>query len=127
MRQKHLDEIRTRLYQTRENLLLELRHKNEEAARLMDEGVADIGDMSLTDELKDFLHLLGDSKREEILRIDDALERLRQGAYGICVQCGEEIDIQRLQIRPTARYCIRCKTIMEKNENEKAGPGRGTI
>jgi DnaK suppressor protein len=111
----------------REDLLAEVRDKNAEAAGLRDEGVADTADLGLTDNLSELLHLLSDSKREEIMNIDEALERLRQGRYGQCLDCGEPIDGGRLDLRPDTRFCIDCKTKMEKEQSLKTGPGRGTL
>jgi len=127
MREQRLENIRKRLIGMREDLLAEVRSKNAEAANLKDEGVADIADLGLTDSLGELLHLLSDSKREEIMNIDEALERLRQGRFGQCLGCGETIDLERLELRPYTRYCIECKTKLEKEESRKAGPGRGTL
>lgn len=127
MRKQRLETIRKRLIGLREDLLAEVRNKNAEAASLRDEGVADVADLGLTDSLSELLHLLSDSKREEIMNIDEAIERLRQGSYGQCQGCGEPIDIERLELRPYTRFCIDCKTKMEKEENLKAGPGRRTL
>ena len=41
--------------------------------------------------------------------INDALERMENGTYGICDNCNEEIDIERLKVYPAARTCIKCK------------------
>jgi len=37
-----------------------------------------------------------------------ALEEMEKGTYGICQNCNEEIDINRLEINPSARTCIKC-------------------
>ncbi|NOY87757.1 MAG: TraR/DksA family transcriptional regulator [Deltaproteobacteria bacterium] len=58
------------------------------------------------------------SLREKIIRdireIDQALEKITAGEFGICELCGEEIQKKRLEVRPNARYCIRCKEDIEK-------------
>jgi DnaK suppressor protein len=47
---------------------------------------------------------------EQLLKkVDDALERLEQGTYGRCEQCGVEIDPARLQALPYATLCFRCQ------------------
>lgn len=127
MRDERLEAIRRQLLQVREDLLSELRQKNAEAAALVDEGVADPGDQGLLDRLKEVLHLLGDSRREEILRADEALMRLEQGNYGQCLQCGEAIPLERLELRPHTRFCVACKEALEREEKLKAGPGQGTL
>jgi DnaK suppressor protein len=49
--------------------------------------------------------------------LDDALERLRRGLYGICEECGEEISVERLRVIPFAAYCIDCQ---HQRESKKA-------
>lgn len=44
----------------------------------------------------------------EIARIEAALQRLEEGEYGYCVECGEEIAERRLEIDPAASHCITC-------------------
>lgn len=44
----------------------------------------------------------------ELARVDDALERLRTGGYGICVRCGQPINPRRLERLPEADLCISC-------------------
>jgi RNA polymerase-binding transcription factor DksA len=51
--------------------------------------------------------------REEQLRqrtaeLEDALERLQEGTYGVCESCGRPIDIERLKALPQTRLCIDC-------------------
>ena len=46
--------------------------------------------------------------------IDDALERLSNGEYGICMDCGERISEARLMAKPYAIFCIKCKTRHEE-------------
>ena len=50
----------------------------------------------------------------EIREVDDALERLRVGQYGRCVDCGAPIRANRLRAMPTARRCIRCQAGAER-------------
>ena len=46
--------------------------------------------------------------------IDDAVERLANGEYGKCLECGEMIAEARLQARPYALFCIKCKSRQEE-------------
>ena len=46
--------------------------------------------------------------------IDDAIERLVNGEYGICMDCGEPISEARLMARPYAVFCIKCKSRHEE-------------
>jgi RNA polymerase-binding transcription factor len=77
----------------------------------------DDGSPTLSDEL-DNARSLSDlatdlvliERAERRLRgIDIAFTRLRQGQYGVCPQCGDEIALERLQVVPFAAYCIDCQ------------------
>jgi DnaK suppressor protein len=46
---------------------------------------------------------------EQLKLVEEALERLESGDYGICTACGEPISVRRLQAIPWARYCIDCQ------------------
>jgi DnaK suppressor protein len=59
-------------------------------------------------ESQDALEGIEKSKLREIRQIREALRRIAQGGYGICVQCGEPIDPKRLKALPTATRCIAC-------------------
>ena len=51
---------------------------------------------------------------EKTLRdINGALERIKKGEYGICKYCGEEIGKKRMQARPVASACVKCKTKLQ--------------
>ena len=47
--------------------------------------------------------------------IDEAIERLLDGTYGICLDCGAKIGEERLEAKPYANFCIACKSAREKN------------
>jgi DnaK suppressor protein len=49
-----------------------------------------------------------------LYRIEQALERIKKGTYGICEECGELIEIERLKIEPAAQICTKC--IKKKNK-----------
>ncbi len=47
--------------------------------------------------------------------IEDAIKRLFEGEYGKCIDCDEPIPAGRLEVKPYALYCTKCKSIREKN------------
>lgn len=57
-----------------------------------------------------------DRERKLIFKIQEALQRLDNGEYGICEGCGEEIGIERLKARPVTTLCISCKSTQEIEE-----------
>jgi DnaK suppressor protein len=46
--------------------------------------------------------------RKRIAEVDDALQRVDAGSYGVCERCGRPIPAERLEARPFARHCIAC-------------------
>src|SRR5262245_17359496 len=64
-------------------------------------------------------------KRRELRRIDDALGRLDQGAYGLCEDCDAEIAEERLLILPFATRCVDCERKREVEERRVETTGRG--
>ena len=48
--------------------------------------------------------------------IDEALTRLDENEYGICIECGKEISPARLEVKPYARFCVACKSRKEASE-----------
>ena len=48
-------------------------------------------------------------EQEQLTQIENALQRLDNGSYGVCVQCGDQIAPARLQILPYASLCMDCR------------------
>ena len=46
--------------------------------------------------------------------VEAALERVAGGTYGLCTDCGEAIQAERLAVQPTAGHCLACQTLLEK-------------
>jgi len=62
-----------------------------------------------------------DRERKLIAKIREAIERIDDGTYGICEECGEEISVKRLEARPVTTQCIDCKTAQENQEKAQKG------
>ena len=106
--------VKEELLRLRAELLREVNESYETCRELGQDGVPDIGDMSANAYSRDVLFNLTESQLQRIRDIDAALERIAQGEYGVCMKCGEDIAPRRLEVRPFSRYCIECKTDIEK-------------
>ncbi len=60
-----------------------------------------------------------DRERKLIKKIDQALNRIKEGTFGICESCGGNISVKRLQARPVTTLCIDCKTAQEIEERTR--------
>jgi DnaK suppressor protein len=110
--------LRAALEQRRNALVEEIR---AQLARSDDEHyvdlagrVADTGDASVADLLADVGAAMAERDVRELREVEAALGRMREGTYGECVDCGADIDLQRLRANPAAMRCIRCQTRYEK-------------
>lgn len=59
-----------------------------------------------------------DRERKLIRKLENTLTLISNKDYGFCESCGAEIGIRRLEVRPTATYCIDCKTLEEIREKQ---------
>ena len=58
--------------------------------------------------------LLSVRDKEKLQAIDEALEKVREGTYGVCEECGDEIGLGRLKAMPLAKLCVTCQSRTEK-------------
>jgi len=80
------------------------------------ERLADDIDLASMESNRDFQLRIRDRERTLIHKIRQALQRLDESEYGVCVVCGEEISERRLLASPVATHCIDCKTEAEQLE-----------
>ena len=52
-------------------------------------------------------------------KIDAAINRIDHGSFGYCTETGEEIGLERLEIRPICEMCVQAKSLLEKKESER--------
>lgn len=93
---------------------------DEQQRRL--EAAMDSGDQALVDLEREMGISLQEMRNRERRMIDDALDSLDEGSYGMCAECGEEIGEKRLLALPFARLCVNCqskKELMEKIERSE--------
>ncbi len=85
------------------------------------ERAMDSGDVSFVDLLQTIGVKIVDIRQEELIQMDEAERKLKEGTYGICEECGKEISEERLAAKP---YAVRCLEDEEKYEHTKI-LGRG--
>jgi len=81
--------------------------------------VADIGEKSVDDFLKEMDVSYITQEVKEIQAINAALRRMGEGAYGQCTECGTNIAAARLDANPSAERCIECQTRYEREHGTK--------
>ncbi|MBT8363742.1 MAG: TraR/DksA C4-type zinc finger protein [Deltaproteobacteria bacterium] len=115
MRKRDLIQIKKMLTQQLMELLARDDCSLEEVGE-SDDNLSDILDRAAKIAERNFSHHLCSREKLLIRKIERSLRDIENGDYGRCEHCEEEISVKRLKARPTARYCIDCKTQLETME-----------
>ncbi len=118
--------LRKILLDKREALIQEIKQQlgqsvSEEQSRRL-EAAMDSGDQALVDLDREMGISLQEMRNRERQLIDDALDSLDEGTYGVCADCEEEISEKRLHALPFARLCVECQSkreLLEKIERSE--------
>ncbi|BCB96493.1 RNA polymerase-binding transcription factor DksA [Dissulfurispira thermophila] len=114
LREEKILEIKKKLIRQKEALLSEA---GDALNTLPDETLfPELGDQASAEIDRNFMLRLKGRERQLLKKIDEAIEKIDSGTYGICEVCGEEINIKRLEARPVTTMCIECKTEQEEEE-----------
>ncbi len=66
---------------------------------------------------REFLLGLASNDRELLYKIDEAMGRIQDGTYGVCVECKKNIPVTRLKAIPQVRTCMKCQEKMERKRH----------
>ena len=120
LKQSQLDQLKLQLKSNYQDLLREVHEELENSGDqhridLLNREPGDSGDESMANELADINVATLDHHIRDIRDIEAAFERIREGTFGACIDCGDDIAFNRLQAYPTAKRCLVCQ---EKRERE---------
>lgn len=118
MRQRDLTLFRKILEERKRELLEEAERAVGAMNHVSEEGYADPTDRAALESDRNFLLRMRDRERKLLGKIDEAFERIGDGSYGRCEECGGEIGIERLKARPVTTLCIACKSAQEAREQK---------
>ena len=109
MKKKDLNQLKKILIQQLRDLLGRSDCSLDEL-NVADNHISDLLDRASQISEREFSHHLCSREKLHMRKIERSLQDIEEGVYGLCEQCGEDISLKRLNARPTARYCIDCKT-----------------
>jgi DnaK suppressor protein len=109
MDEMQIDSFRQRLLELRSDLM-NLSSTSDDAAKTVYLDQSAVGRLSRMDAMRaQGMAIETKGRREQqLLKIEGALRRMAAGDFGVCVTCGEEIDIRRLDVDPSYTQCIQC-------------------
>lgn len=73
-------------------------------------------DMAMNDIEQGMKMRMGNRESLYFRKVEEALLRIKEGTYGLCLGCDGQIGVKRLEARPTAELCIECKEAAERSE-----------
>lgn len=101
--------FRQRLKQEQQVLLHAVSRTDRDSRSADEKAVEDLADQATNAYTKECMLHIGAIGREQLHLVNDALVRLRGGAFGMCIACGVALSPKRLEAVPWARYCIQCQ------------------
>ena len=113
-----LEKFRIKLIEKRQESLSEA---DKTLAEMTDQNsnVPDPNDRATIESDRSFELRIRDRERKLLSKIEEAITRIEEGEYGICEECGCDINVKRLEARPVTTLCIDCKTLQEQKEKSR--------
>ncbi len=122
---RQVAEIQSTLRQRQQELRAEVDERLQQSSEQKIEDLAgpvgDAGDESVAHMITDLDLAAATRDVDELREVDFALKRIESGDYGVCIECGREIEYERLKAYPTATRCLACQA-----QHEKTYAGQGT-
>jgi DnaK suppressor protein len=114
MDKKRLEYYKKKLQARREELLKSIARTEEEGRSADDDPTVDLADKAANSYTKEFLFGQNNTDRAMLALIDQALERIKNNAFGQCEYCDTELQQKRLESVPWARHCTACQEKQER-------------
>ncbi len=109
MDKKKAEVFKKRLESKQEELLRLVTRSEKDGREADEEATQDIADKATNSYTKEFLFHQSDENRRLLQLVNEALDRMKDGTYGLCVACQEEVQQKRLEAVPWARHCFECQ------------------
>ena len=118
LKKKDLKRFREILLARKKEILRNAQRTLSEDMTLESDDLPDEMDLASSEYLQSFTFRLRGREKAFLDKIQKALEKIDNGTFGTCDDCGEKISIKRLEARPETTLCIRCKEDQERVEKD---------
>jgi DnaK suppressor protein len=120
MDKRKQERLRKALTEDYENLVRALNRNRAAEEEMLIEKTEDEGDLALISHNKEILYNLHESDFRRLKAIEDALKRMQREEYGVCSECGEDINEKRLVAVPWAMMCLACQEEVEREDSAES-------
>ena len=111
-----IEKMKNTLLESKKQLLDQLMSSNAEFRQILEDMESkDVIDVAADAMDRKLLETMGTQDLNRLKLMDNALARIEQGRYGLCMRCGKLIPQARLEAIPYAVLCIDCKSAEEKS------------
>lgn len=118
MEKKRLETFKKRLEERQQELRRTVVRTEQDGRATDTDSAQDIADRAANSYNKEFLFHQSNSERQLLQMVEGALSRIREGSFGQCISCGNEINPKRLEAVPWTRHCIACQEKLEQGHLE---------
>jgi DnaK suppressor protein len=108
--------IKDMLVKMREELVQEIGRRTKATTEAGAQDIGDILDSVSEERTRELDMILTDREKRKLHQIDDAIDRIEEGTYGQCEECGVKVPKARLKVLPFAKFCVECQEKMEREE-----------
>jgi DnaK suppressor protein len=116
MNSEALAKFRKLLLEEKQRILNNTKQALKNELALSPDDLPDETDLAASEINQNLIFKLRDRERQLLTKIDEALDRMDSGSFGVCQDCEEPIEIRRLEARPVSTMCIACKEKQEHKE-----------
>ena len=114
MTRKELNVFKKELLKEKTVLLQGISTKMKGSPKTGDPEGGDVCDIASSDRERELRLRLSERGREKLKELEEALEHIKDGSFGLCDRCGCKIPKGRLKVMPFSTTCVACKAIQEK-------------
>ena len=116
MKKNELKFFKKLLEERKEQIIKNINKSADEIAELRSNGAVDDFDVASVNTDSNLEYTIISKQRTEYEKIEKALKKIENGSYGICEECEEQINLERLKAKPHDSLCISCREISEKRQ-----------
>jgi DnaK suppressor protein len=113
---KNLAKFKKILLEEKQRVLMNSKNAVKTELSVSTDDLPDETDLAASEVNQNLVFKLRDRERLLLMKIDEALARVEEGTFGICLDCEEPIEPRRLEARPVSTLCIACKETEEHKE-----------
>jgi DnaK suppressor protein len=118
MEQVEIERFRAQLIAKRDEIVKRAQTTLDEDMALDVDDLPDEMDLASSEYIQSFILRLRGREKVLLEKIQRALDKMDDGSFGVCEECGEEISVRRLEARPETVLCVRCKENQERVERD---------